>query len=127
VTAGKSLTYQLPAVLSEGTTLVISPLVALMADQNMHLKEAGVPAEMLNASTSRQDAALIMKRLLHSVVDQKAKRGSKSNKGKEKAHENDLAPIKLCYVCLDHSTLPPLKEDNAGRSLKTAAHLAHFV
>ncbi|EFP89198.2 uncharacterized protein PGTG_15039 [Puccinia graminis f. sp. tritici CRL 75-36-700-3] len=95
---GKSLTYQLPAVLSEGTSLVISPLVALMADQNMHLKEAGVPAEMLNASTSRQDAALIMKRLLHSVVDQKPKRGSKSSKGKEKAHEDDLAPIKLCYV-----------------------------
>ncbi|WAQ81770.1 hypothetical protein PtA15_2A82 [Puccinia triticina] len=67
---GKSLTYQLPALISEGTTLVISPLVALMADQNMHLKEAGVPAEMLNASTTRQDASLIMKRLLHSDVEQ---------------------------------------------------------
>ncbi|OAV93966.1 hypothetical protein PTTG_09131 [Puccinia triticina 1-1 BBBD Race 1] len=93
---GKSLTYQLPALISEGTTLVISPLVALMADQNMHLKEAGVPAEMLNASTTRQDASLIMKRLLHSDVEQNSSRSRV--KGKGKASESELTPIKLCYV-----------------------------
>jgi len=95
---GKSLTYQLPALLSEGTTLVISPLIALMADQNMHLKEAGVPAEMLNASTSRQDASLIMKRLLHSTTSEHGDQQSKQ-KGKGKASETDwITPIKLCYV-----------------------------
>lgn len=37
---GKSLTYQLPALFSPGCTLVISPLLALMTDQILHLREA---------------------------------------------------------------------------------------
>lgn len=47
---GKSLTYQLPAVLLPGTTLVISPLIALMHDQVQALQQLGVPATFL-AST----------------------------------------------------------------------------
>jgi superfamily II DNA helicase RecQ len=41
--AGKSLTYQLPATLTPGCTLVISPLVALMRDQLLHLQENDSP------------------------------------------------------------------------------------
>jgi len=48
--AGKSLTYQLPARLLGGTTLVISPLIALMKDQVDGMQEAGLRATFLNSS-----------------------------------------------------------------------------
>jgi ATP-dependent DNA helicase RecQ len=50
--AGKSLTYQLPARLLGGTTLVISPLIALMKDQVDAMRRAGIRAAFLNSSLS---------------------------------------------------------------------------
>jgi ATP-dependent DNA helicase RecQ len=57
---GKSLSYQLPATLLPGTTLVISPLVALMADQVQALEARGVPATYLAATL---DAAEMRRRM----------------------------------------------------------------
>ena len=50
--AGKSLTYQLPARLLGGTTLVVSPLIALMKDQVDAMKEVGLRATYLNSTLS---------------------------------------------------------------------------
>ena len=50
--AGKSLIYQLPALILEGATLVISPLIALMKDQVDSLEQVGIPATFINSSIS---------------------------------------------------------------------------
>jgi ATP-dependent DNA helicase RecQ len=52
---GKSLAYQLPALLLPGTTLVISPLVALMHDQVTALEARGVPSTYLAATLARDE------------------------------------------------------------------------
>lgn len=54
---GKSLIYQLPALIFEGVTLVVSPLISLMKDQVDSLEKIGIPATFINSSTSPQESA----------------------------------------------------------------------
>lgn len=53
---GKSLIYQLPALVLDGITLVISPLIALMKDQVDSLDRVGIPSTFINSSISPQEA-----------------------------------------------------------------------
>ncbi|OWZ78617.1 ATP-dependent DNA helicase [Cryptococcus neoformans Bt85] len=76
---GKSLTYQLPAVMGRGLTVVVSPLLALIWDQVRALKEIGIECVMLTGSTSTQEQNEIYTRL----------RDGPSHGEKE---------IRLCYV-----------------------------
>ena len=55
--AGKSLCYQLPAMLLPGTCLVVSPLVALMKDQVDALTAKGIPATFVNSSIGEEERA----------------------------------------------------------------------
>lgn len=62
---GKSLCYQLPALLRSGVGIVVSPLIALMQDQVETLNQLGVQAEFLNSSLDARAAREVINRLLH--------------------------------------------------------------
>jgi len=61
---GKSLCYQIPALLRQGTGIVVSPLIALMQDQIDALREAGVAAAYLNSSLGAEDQREVERQLL---------------------------------------------------------------
>ncbi|MCS7084470.1 MAG: DNA helicase RecQ [Bacteroidia bacterium] len=62
--AGKSLCYQLPAIIRPGTALVVSPLIALMKNQVDQMRSLGVEAGFLNSSMSRSEYEAVKKKAL---------------------------------------------------------------
>ncbi|MFI3135562.1 MAG: DNA helicase RecQ [Methylococcaceae bacterium] len=66
---GKSLCYQVPAMVKPGVGIVISPLIALMQDQVSALHQSGVPAAFLNSTQSYEENQQIERRLLNNELD----------------------------------------------------------
>ena len=65
---GKSLCYQLPALMMEGLCLVVSPLIALMKDQVAHLRARKIKAEYITAGMKNSEALAVLNRSLYSDV-----------------------------------------------------------
>ena len=66
---GKSLCYQIPALLRPGVGVVVSPLIALMADQVAALRQAGVAATYLNSSLAPDEQRAVERQLLAGQLD----------------------------------------------------------
>ena len=60
---GKSLCYQIPALMLEGITLVVSPLISLMKDQVSALKNMGIPGAFVNSSLTQNQIRLVLQNI----------------------------------------------------------------
>ncbi|MDR3225836.1 MAG: DNA helicase RecQ [Clostridiales Family XIII bacterium] len=67
--AGKSICYQVPAMLMKGMVIVISPLISLMKDQVQSLEQAGIPAECINSGMNSGEYEVAMMRAANGNCD----------------------------------------------------------
>ncbi|GAA5873316.1 hypothetical protein JCM3774_005939 [Rhodotorula dairenensis] len=88
---GKSLIFQIPALLAPGTSIVVTPLISLMADQVHGLRSRGIAAEMIHASTSQAEIKDIMARMLGTAAVK-----GKGKKKVDTVFESEV--VKLVYV-----------------------------
>lgn len=98
--AGKSLCFQIPSLMNEGTAIVISPLISLMKDQIYALKENGIAAEAINSSSSSAERYEIY---------EKAYKGEykllyiSPERLDSEAFLNLTSKIKISFICIDEA------------------------
>ncbi|MEE8589109.1 MAG: DNA helicase RecQ [Sulfurimonadaceae bacterium] len=97
---GKSLSFQLPTLLMDGTTVVVSPLLALMHDQVQSLKAQGMRAEMLSSMQSSEEGSDIVRRLYAGEIDFLYLSPERLNTD---GMRNILSQIKLNYFVVDEA------------------------
>lgn len=90
---GKSLCYQLPAVVLGGTTIVVSPLIALMQDQARGLTEKGVEAAVISSTNTTKQNDEIMERLLGRIL-----RAAPKSKSAAQQPKQSLKHITIVFV-----------------------------
>jgi len=98
--AGKSLCYQLPAVVSEGTAIIISPLIALMKNQVDQLNAIGVNAHFLNSTLNKTES----KKVKSEVASGKTKLLYVAPESLTKEENVEfLKSVKLSFVAIDEA------------------------
>ena len=98
--SGKSLCYQIPAVLRKGVGVVVSPLVALMQDQVGALRQNGVRADCLNAGLSQQAYGRVVSRLRNGEVDLLYVAPERLQM---EGFQNLLAQLSICLFAIDEA------------------------
>ncbi|KAF9427808.1 hypothetical protein BGZ94_004099 [Podila epigama] len=107
VGGGKSLCYQLPALVNPGITLVISPLLSLIRDQAFHLEEASIGVGMLTSNTSKEENKRILDAMLgpmptKGLTKKQQQEQQQQQQQQQNAHSSDNdskeLPLKLVYV-----------------------------
>ncbi|OAG29102.1 bloom syndrome protein [Nematocida displodere] len=112
---GKSLTFQLPALVSEGITVVISPLLALIQDQIKNLLRIGIPALALNSSHTQNERTLALSLLTRT--------GEAIGVAK---HAGQVPLVKLVYVTPEMVVMSKTLNDIL-QTLVQRRRLARFV
>ena len=97
---GKSLAFQLPTLLMDGTTVVVSPLLALMHDQVQSLRGQGMRAEMLSSMQSSEESREIVRSLYANEIDFLYLSPERLN---TEGMQNILSQIKVNYFVIDEA------------------------
>ena len=87
---GKSLCFQLPALIGNGLTVVVSPLIALMKDQVDAMQASGVPATFLNSTLGAEESLETSPRPVRGKVPPSLRRAGALDAG---WHHRDAAPV----------------------------------
>ncbi len=98
--AGKSLCFQIPAIVRDGVGIVVSPLIALMQDQVAALRQYGVKAAYLNSSLTASEMADVENQLLNGELDLLYVAPERLMNGRTL---NLLAQIKLALFAIDEA------------------------